>query len=228
MCELARLFCGRPRLGSEGLGQSQIHFAPGGVLNLPPLFKKAKMAVVIDNLPPSVSRMGQLREAVVNALSDISAACPSDDFCDGFALEPEHRERLATVHQQALASLRSNTLVELDQITNELGVDSSLERLDTLVAQQPPLPDGTRCEVATVGEATELVSRASKPAKELRKEQLRQALRQVDEENAALQEQYVEQAAALQAASAQIQACQSQLRQTAQMCEQGQRGSTAP
>lgn len=190
------------------------------------LLKKIKeMAVVLESVAPSVSRMGQLREAVVHALKDISVTCPSDDFCDGFALAPEHREKLAAVHGQAIASLQANMLEELEQITSELGVNSSLERLDTLVAQQPHLPDGTRCEVATVGEATELVSRASRPVKQMHKEHLRQMLRQVEEENVALQEQYVEQAAELEAASAQVAACAARLQQTAQMCEQWQRGS---
>ena len=64
-----------------------------------------------------------------------------------------------------------------------------------------------------------MIAEAALPAKRAHKLALEQALREVDEENASLQQQYLEVQPALQAASAEIAACKAMVEQTATQCE---------
>ena len=65
-----------------------------------------------------------------------------------------------------------------------------------------------------------MIAEAALPAKRQHKLALEQALRDVEEENASLQAQYLAAQPALQAASAEIAACKAMVEQTAMRCEQ--------
>ena len=65
-----------------------------------------------------------------------------------------------------------------------------------------------------------MIAAAALPAKRQHKLALERALREVEEENASLQSQYLAAQPALQAASAEIQACKALVEKTATKCEQ--------
>jgi hypothetical protein len=96
---------------------------------------------------------------------------------------------------------------EFEAICGELGVDASLEQLEMLLKRQPELPDGTRVPLTSVSEARDLIAEATLPAKRQHKAALQEALRELEEENASLQAQYIAALPGLQAASAEINAC---------------------
>ena len=100
---------------------------------------------------------------------------------------------------------------EFDNFVSEHGTGESLDKLDSLIARQPELPDGTRLPLTSVDEARNLIAQATLPAKRQHKLQLEQALREVEEENAGLQAQYAAALPELQAASAEIAACKAQV-----------------
>ena len=64
-----------------------------------------------------------------------------------------------------------------------------------------------------------MIAEAALPAKRQHKLALQQALREVEEENASLQQQYLAAQPALQAASAEIAACKALVEETASRCE---------
>ena len=68
-------------------------------------------------------------------------------------------------------------------------------------------------------EATAMIAEAAMPAKRGHKAALEQTLRQVEQENAALQEQYMSMVPSLQQASAEIDACKALVEKTATTCE---------
>ena len=65
-----------------------------------------------------------------------------------------------------------------------------------------------------------MIAEATLPAKRQHKAALQKALREVEEENASLQEQYLAAQPALQAASAEIAACKALVEKTATKCEE--------
>ena len=64
-----------------------------------------------------------------------------------------------------------------------------------------------------------MIAEATMPAKRAHKLALQQALREVEDENASLQDQYLAAQPALQAASAEIAACKALVEKTATRCE---------
>ena len=64
-----------------------------------------------------------------------------------------------------------------------------------------------------------MIAEAKLPAKRQHNAALQQALREIEDENASLQEQYLAVQPALQAASAEIAACKAKVEQTANQCE---------
>ena len=97
----------------------------------------------VEQTAPSM-RASRLREVAARALDESIAGCTEDEFCDGFGLDAKHRPLLQHVFAQAQHCLRENSLAEFEVLMAELGVGSSLGRLDSLIAQQPELPDGSR------------------------------------------------------------------------------------
>jgi hypothetical protein len=77
-----------------------------------------------------------------------------------------------------------------------------------------------RSPLTSAPEARDLIAEATLPARRQHKLALQQALREVEAENASLQEQYLAAQPALQAASAEIAACKNLVEQTATRCEQ--------
>lgn len=153
---------------------------------------------------------------------------------------------------------------EFDTIFDEMGVSQGLERLDSLIARQPALPDGSRmcvpmtfaclffashflaqCQpldnrlsssplasrvcmcvcvrarspLTSETEASDLIAMATLATKRQHRAALEAALREVQQENASLQEQYIAAQPALQAASAEIAACKALVEKTATSCE---------
>ena len=145
-----------------------------------------------------------------------------------------------------------------------MGVSQGLERLDSLIARQPALPDGSRmcvpmpfacsffashflaqCQpldnrlsssplasrvcmcvcararspLTSETEASDLIAMATLATKRQHRAALEAALREVQQENASLQEQYIAAQPALQAASAEIAACKALVEKTATSCE---------
>ena len=98
-------------------------------------------------------------------------------------------------------------------------MSESLGKIDALIARQPQLPDGSRLPLTSNKEAQAMITEASLPAKRQHKLALQQALREVESENASLQEQYLAVQPALQAASAEIAQCKKLVEQTATRCE---------
>jgi len=123
------------------------------------------------------------------------------------------------MHEQAQTSLRESTLAEFELLFSEMGAIKSLETLDALLARQPELPDGSRVPLTSLTEAKDMIAAATLPSKRQHKIALQQAIRQVEEENAALQEQYLTAQPALQAASQEIAACKALVEKTASTCE---------
>ena len=111
------------------------------------------------------------------------------------------------------------TQAEFEAIFNETGINTSLGQLDHLVAQQPELPDGSRVPLTSLSEANDMIAAATLPTKRQHKLALEEAIRQVEEENRALQAEYADAQPALQAASAEIAACKALVEKTATACE---------
>lgn len=163
-------------------------------------------------------RSAALREMVAHAVDDTLGLSSTDEFCDGFLVDAK-RDTLHHVFLQTQGCLRENAMAEFDQIFGEMGVGESLGKLDSLLAAQPVLPDGTRLPLTSTSEARDLTAAATLPAKRQHKLALEQALREVEEENASLQTQYLAAQPALQAASAEIAACKAKVEQSAMQCE---------
>mmetsp|Transcript_20689 Transcript_20689/g.42354 ORF Transcript_20689/g.42354 Transcript_20689/m.42354 type:complete len:185 (+) Transcript_20689:52-606(+) len=164
-------------------------------------------------------RLSRLREVAGRALETSLAGCSLEDFCDGFALDMQHRPLLERVYKEAVAEMRGNVLAECDLIFREHGVAESLDRLDKVVAQQPELPDGSRCLQASPLEVDAMLSTAALPVKQKHRQALVRALEQVRQENAGLKQQYITHHTQLTAASAQIDTCLENLQHTAMQCE---------
>jgi|TARA_B110001469_G_scaffold106961_1_gene106986 hypothetical protein len=164
-------------------------------------------------------RLSRLREVAGRALETSLAGCSLDDFCDGFALDAQRRPLLESVYKEAVAEMRGNVLAECDLIFREHGVADSLDRLDKVVAQQPELPDGSRCLQVSPLEVDAMLSTAALPVKQNHRVALERALQQVQGENAALKEQYIAHHTKLTAASTQVDTCLDDLQQTAMQCE---------
>lgn len=164
-------------------------------------------------------RLNRLREVSGRALEASLAGCSVDEFCDGFAVDPQHRPALEHAYKEAVAEMRGNVLAECDLIYRELGVGDSLHRLDTLVAEQPELPDGSRCLHVAPEEAGAMVSQATLSVKQKHRLVLQRALQQVRDENADLKQQYLAHHAQLVAASSQIDSVKASLEGSAMECE---------
>ena len=164
-------------------------------------------------------RLSRLREVAGRALEASLAGCSLDDFCDGFALDAQHRPLLEQVYKEAVGEMRGNVLAECDLIFREGGVGDSLDRLDKMVAQAPELPDGTRCLQASPDEVGAMISHSTLPVKQKHMVVLQQALQKVQQENAALKQQYLASHAQLSSASQQIDSCVANLEQSAMQCE---------
>ena len=164
-------------------------------------------------------RLSRLREVAGRALETSLAGCSLEDFCDGFALDAQRRPLLESVYKEAVAEMRGNVLAECDLIFREHGVAESLDRLDKVVAQQPELPDGSRCLQVSPLEVDAMLSTASLPVKQNHRVALERALQQVQGENAALKEQYIAHHTKLTAASTQVDSCLDDLQHTAMQCE---------
>ena len=90
-------------------------------------------------------RSSTLRKGCLEAVDEAIAGCSVDEFVAGFSGLPEaQRGALAKVLQSVQAELRGNMQTELDEMLGESGVDAGLGRVESLIAQQPLLPDGTR------------------------------------------------------------------------------------
>jgi len=178
------------------------------------------MAACAPSEVPSL-RAARLREVASRALTEtIASGCSAEEFANGFAgLSVEHRALLLNMHEQAQTSLRESTLAEFELLFSEMGAIKSLETLDALLARQPELPDGSRVPLTSLTEAKDMIAAATLPSKRQHKIALQQAIRQVEEENAALQEQYLTAQPALQAASQEIAACKALVEKTASTCE---------
>ena len=85
-------------------------------------------------------------------------------------------------------------------------------------ACDPFLPRA-RSPLTSETEASDLIAAATLPTKRQHKAQLEAALREIEQENASLQEQYLAAQPALQAASAEIAACKALVEKTATSCE---------
>ena len=114
---------------------------------------------------------------------------------------------------------RRSPQAEVDQIADEMGVGEGLGKLEALLAAQPELPDGSRLPLTSASEARDLIAAAALPAKRQHSLALKQALAEIEAENADLQRAYLEAQPALQAASAEIAACKAKVEATATHCE---------
>ena len=164
-------------------------------------------------------RLSRLREVTGRALETSLAGCSLEDFCDGFALDAQHRPLLERVYKEAVAEMRGNVLAECDLIFREHGVAESLDRLDKVVAQQPELPDGSRCLQVSPLEVDAMLSTAALPVKQNHRLALERALQQVQQENAGLKQQYIAHHTQLTAASTKVDTCLENLENTAMQCE---------
>ena len=171
---------------------------------------------VMEGSVPAEMRLSRLRQVAGRALEESLAGCSLDDFCDGFALDAKYRPLLEQVYKETVGEMRGNVLAECDLIFRELGVTESLDRLDRLDLK---LPDGSCCLQASPHEVAAVVSHATLPVKQRHLRVLQQALQQVQQENAALKEQYLAQHAQLSTANEQIDSCVANLEQTAMQCE---------
>jgi len=169
----------------------------------------------------------QLTHLFASSVDEALGSCSEQAFCDGFNLPAEHAQVLARAHQQATDKLRGNALAELNLISDEHGVDAALGRLDSLKAERPLLPDGSRCLVAAPKESALMLNEAAQPARRRHVQAMRSALEQIDQENAELERQLAEQRAVLQAVTAEVGACSSTFQQTAEACEQWRDGLRA-
>eukprot|EP00327_Prymnesium_parvum_P008138 CAMPEP_0182804532 /NCGR_PEP_ID=MMETSP0006_2-20121128/4598_1 /TAXON_ID=97485 /ORGANISM="Prymnesium parvum, Strain Texoma1" /LENGTH=192 /DNA_ID=CAMNT_0024930051 /DNA_START=400 /DNA_END=979 /DNA_ORIENTATION=+ len=155
----------------------------------------------------------RLQEVARRALDESLASCSVDEFCDGFSVDPSHRPVLQHVYIQAQSKLRENSLAEFDLIFNELGVDTSLQRLEDLLSEQPSLPDGSRCPVVAEAEGPTAIRNTMVSCKRRQKLAIAEALRQVDQENVQLQMDFHAQLPKLQAANKELASCMSLMHQ---------------
>ncbi|EOD10160.1 hypothetical protein EMIHUDRAFT_234971 [Emiliania huxleyi CCMP1516] len=120
----------------------------------------------------------QLTHLFASSVDEALGSCSEQAFCDGFNLPAEHAQVLARAHQQATDKLRGNALAELNLISDEHGVDAALGRLDSLKAERPLLPDGSRCLVAAPKESALMLNEAAQPARRRHVQAMRSALEQ--------------------------------------------------
>jgi len=169
----------------------------------------------------STLRSTRLREVATRALDETLAnGCTTEEFIEGFTDLGAHGALLQYIHQHAQAGLRQLALAEFDVLFSEVGAVTGLESLDSLVARQPVLADGSRVPLTSATEARDMIAAATLPTKRQHKLAVQQAIRQVEEENASLQQQYLALQPALQAASEEIRACKGLVEKTAATCEQ--------
>ena len=173
----------------------------------------ASAATMMDvaKAPTAESRLSRLRAVAGGALEASLASC--DEFCDGFALEALHRPLLEEVYRAAVGEMRGHVLSECDLIFREAGVAESLNRLDREEARQPAQA-GSRCP-----QLAAMLSRSMLPVKQKHVLVLQQALQKVQQENAALKQQWLASHAHLSTGSEQIDSCMTNLEQSAMQCE---------
>ena len=125
---------------------------------------------------------------------------------------------------KSFARLGQNLVTEVLAFLQAEGLRERLGRLsfivlDKMVAQAPELPDGTRCLQASPDEVGAMISYSTLPVKQKHMVVLQQALQKVQQENAALKQQYLASHAQLSSASQQIDSCVANLEQSAMQCE---------
>ncbi len=166
-----------------------------------------------------------LHEAYAAALDRAISTSNAKDFEDAFGAhdDPDVHCALASAHASALKAVRASALAELEQILQEHELKPALEKLDAARIAVPLLPDGTTVAAPRPHQTSEMMLQALAPVKLQHKQKLLDAVRQMDEENAELQRQYVAKVDSMNAISRQLAAASDDFQKTASECEQWRR-----